>query len=610
MKLRQWAIIGALFMLLVLACVAFIVTGQSESSRHSKSPVASAQAPLVEVAPLHTARSLAELAITPEEQRLAQEAARVADHEVDLAFADALSEAAENSEEKDPKYREMYARIRRAQATLDAEKARSTLLQAKLGAAKPEARDDIQEQIDLLDAQIAPDEGELEDAKHDLIEAGGDREGAIERQRAAHEANEDRLEKNPAPQPRPTIDLEASQLAGQVRAWMWLKDKQGRLESALNAIQEVEKKLAAQRDELVRHIQSEASQRHEARRQVAGLQENAARGAASKAEAAAAVESLQHFSKDQKLLSGYNKQIQDQQELAGIYGSWLGITANQQRAALHAVLRSALWILLIVFLVYLASRLIDRFFTGITAEKKRLFTLRAVARFAVQVVGVLLIALVVFGAPSQTPTVLGLAGAGLTVALKDFIVAFFGWFVLMGRNGMRVGDWVEINGVVGEVIEIGLLRTVLLETGNWTDTGHPTGRKVAFVNSFAIEGHFFNFSTTGQWLWDELQVLMPAGQNPYQFVTAIEKMLEDETRADAALAEQEWRRAPGRQRVGELSAAPAIHLRPTVAGVEMQVRYITSAHERFAKRARMYEKIVRLLHGEAKPQETADRAIG
>jgi len=69
-----------------------------------------------------------------------------------------------------------------------------------------------------------------------------------------------------------------------------------------------------------------------------------------------------------------------------------------------------------------------------------------VVRFAVQAVGVLLILFVVLGVPNQMPTIIGLAGAGLTVAMKDFIVAFFGWFMLMGRNGIRVGDWVEING--------------------------------------------------------------------------------------------------------------------------------------------------------------------
>src|SRR5271169_1041385 len=224
------------------------------------------------------------------------------------------------------------------------------------------------------------------------------------------------------------------------------------------------------------------------------------------------------------------------------------MVASEQRVVLHGMLGSALWILLIVLLVFLANSIIDGFFRGMAPEKKRLFTLRAVLRFSLQAVGLLLIAFVVLGAPNQTPTVLGLAGAGLTVALKDFIVGFLGWFVLMGRNGIRVGDWVEINGVVGEVVEIGLLRTVLLETGNWTDTGHPTGRKVAFVNSYAIEGHYFNFSTAGQWLWDEVEILVPASQNPYPVIDAIQKMVVEQTKANVTAAEQEWERSAKRYR--------------------------------------------------------------
>jgi len=159
-------------------------------------------------------------------------------------------------------------------------------------------------------------------------------------------------------------------------------------------------------------------------------------------------------------------------------------------------------------------------------------------------------------------------------------MGFIGWFLLMGRNGLRVGDWVEIDGVVGEVVEIGLLRTVLLETGNWTDSGHPTGRKVAFVNSFAIEGHFFNFSTTGQWLWDEVEILVPASQDPYPVIDAIQKMVTEQTQANVVAAEQEWQRAASRYRAQPVSAAPAVSLRPTSAGIEVHVRYITRAGER------------------------------
>ena len=289
-------------------------------------------------------------------------------------------------------------------------------------------------------------------------------------------------------------------------------------------------------------------------------------------------------------------------ELRQIYGNWLDVTASQQRAVLHRMLRSLLWILLVAVLVYCGSLMVDHFYTQAMAEKRDLLTLRGVIRFALQALGVLAAAFIVLGVPNQMPTILGLAGAGLTVALKDFIVGFFGWFVLMGRNGIRVGDWVEINGVVGEVIEIGLLRTVLLETGNWTDTGHPTGRKVAFVNSYAIEGHYFNFSTAGQWLWDELQVEMGQGQNPYPLVEAIQRLVETETRGSADQAEQEWKKSAGYRK--SLSVSPAIHLRPTASGTEMQIRYITSASERYVTRAKLYEKIVGLLRGDPQPQPT------
>ena len=214
----------------------------------------------------------------------------------------------------------------------------------------------------------------------------------------------------------------------------------------------------------------------------------------------------------------------------------------------------------------------------------------------------MLILLIIFGPPNQMTTIIGLATAGLTVALKDFIVAFFGWFALMGRNGLRVGDWVEINGVSGEVIEIGLIRTVLLEMGNWATTGHPTGRRVAFVNSFAIEGHYFNFSTAGQWLWDELQVTLPAAGDPYQTAQQIRQAVERVTETDATAAQQDWERVTKPYGMRLFSAKPAVDLRPGIGGLNLIVRYITRAPQRSEVKSRLFEAIVGLLH---KPARTS-----
>jgi small-conductance mechanosensitive channel len=220
-----------------------------------------------------------------------------------------------------------------------------------------------------------------------------------------------------------------------------------------------------------------------------------------------------------------------------------------------------------------------------------------VLKVIIRVVVVLVLGFMVVGMPAQATTVFGLAGAGLTVALKDFIVAFFGWFILMGRNGIRLGDWVEIRGVGGEVVEIGLFRTVILETGSWNDAGHPTGRRVSFVNSFAIEGHFFNFSTSGKWMWDELNVVVPAGEDPYLVIDGIQKLVEAQTAANAKLAEAEWQETASKYRVKAFTAVPGVQVVPGPNGMEIRARYITRAFERHETRLRLNQAVVTLMHG-------------
>jgi small-conductance mechanosensitive channel len=241
-------------------------------------------------------------------------------------------------------------------------------------------------------------------------------------------------------------------------------------------------------------------------------------------------------------------------------------------------------------------------FARVEPDQQKLLTLQSVAHILTRAVGAILILLIIFGMPSQLATVLALAGAGLTVAMKDFIVGFFGWFVLMGKNGIRHGDWVEINGVSGEVIEIGLFHTVVLETGNWNDAGHPTGRLVTFVNSYAIEGHYFNFSTSGQWLWDELQLAVPLDKDPYPIAEEIQKIVTAETEANARVAEQEWGNMGSARGIRPFSAGPAISVRPSGSGFEILVRYVTRANERHQQRGKLYFAIVELLRRKNIPQ--------
>jgi small-conductance mechanosensitive channel len=594
MKLHQWIAALGLLMLVLVAGAALIwtqpsaQTGVTTGSHH--------RVPLIDEHPLDTARAVASLASDRDEERFAQQTLKLADHEVDLAFAGGLRDAAEHPTPPTAEARELLARLNQADAAVKAGQAKIDELNKEITTAAGNRKDQLQEQLDLTRAQMELDQDEQEDAREDLLRAGGDPLSRIQRQFNRHEA----AMQAEASHPRAAANSESSgpaeNLLAQFLAWRSLRTKQVKLQQAREEATQAADKLRESHNAVEKDVAAEKSGSQPAPQPSAQIRSTPTKSAEPSSATAIAIRALHRLSAHQKDLADLDKRIQDQDELATAYGNWEDLVKSRERAALHGMIQSALFIALIVLIFYLAGRLVDRVFRGLATERTRLHTLRSVLRFAMQAVAVLMILFVVFGAPSQIPTILGLAGAGLTVALKDFIVAFVGWFLLMGRNGLRVGDWVEINGVVGEVVEISLLRTVLLETGNWADTGHPTGRKVAFVNSFAIEGHYFNFSTSGQWLWDEIEMLVPSSQNPYPVIDSIEKMVTKETETSARAAEQEWQEADTQPRAQPLSAAPAVNLRPTTSGVEVHVRYITRASERFATRTRLYQALVELLH--------------
>lgn len=595
MKSRQWLIASVLLLLVAAALVALFLTrdlGSIQVTENKKKEIVAA--PLVDETPLKTARSMGKLAASADEQRFADQAEELADNEVDIAYRDASRDAADHPPQAKPEFHELFQHAGEVDSEVDNDQNQVKELQKQLSAASGSRQVSLQEQLDVAQAQLELDQDELADAKEDLVRSGADPGALIQRQFQEHQSAEHASDQQTALTAGggAAINYQAENVIAQFAAWRALRTKIEQLEQAKSDAARNAANLAKAHDSPDKRLAGDKK----AVRSAPGQDPTATPSPnSSQPTSAAKVKALHLLSDDQKNLSDLDKRIQDEQDLQTAYAGWIAIVQSHQRAAMHGIVQSALWILLIILCVYLADRIVDHYISEVGSERTRLHTLRAVIRFAVQAVGVLLIVLVIVGAPNQMPTIIGLAGAGLTVALKDFIVAFFGWFVLMGKNGIRVGDWVEINGVAGEVIEINLLRTVLLETGNWTSTGHPTGRKVSFVNSYAIEGHFFNFTTSGQWLWDEIQLLVPSELDPYALLDTIQQTVAKETEASVREAEEEWKRVTNRYRVRAVSAAPAVNLRPTPSGIEVHVRYICRANERYALRARLNQVLVQLL---------------
>lgn len=602
MKRFEKLILIALVALLAVCLTAIVLThgwanyrdqlrAMRKSAERSKEPV--------DTRPLETAQQVAALAVTRTEQDYAADALRLGDRSVDLAFAVAIREAAENPPPLTPQTRDLTARIKAGEAAVSADQNRITQFTQLLAKAPENAKDDINGLVLTAQAQLALDQDDLDAAKQELILAGGDKQAQIQQLLDQHNASDvhtaGAASAANAAEASSAERTQSKNLVAQFRAWSSLHAKELQLVQAQQDAQALAASLSATRANLQKEL-AEGYLEKKSKRPgtAAATPASSDSAAAAQTQEPSALSTLHDLSEAQKNLADLGKRIEVEQQLAADYGNWITFVNVREKAFLHGMLVSIFWVLLIAVCIVLANWMVQRFFADVDLERRQLRTIQAVLLFSVQAVGLLLILLVIFGVPGNLATVLALAGAGLTVALKDFIVGFLGWFVLMGKDGIRVGDWVEIDGVGGEVLKVGPLHTIILETGSWTDAGHPTGRKVSFVNSFAIEGHYFNFSTSGQWLWDEIEVLVPEGAEPHAIAEAIRKIAADETTKNAQLAEDEWNRvAPSAST--SFSAAPSLDVRPTALGVNVVVRYITRANERHQVRARLYHAIVELL---------------
>lgn len=601
---------AVLAVLLLAAGYGLIATNQPSTpvrALKAQTPAAAASAmPVIDQNTLLTAQRLARLARTPEEQALAQQAVETADHELDLAFTAALRHLEAHPPVLSPEASQIQERLVEAQKVLSSDQENIKKLTAELAAARDADKPAIQDRLELTESQVELEQDEVQEANYDLLQAGGNVHQRIQMMQQQHEAAQHNAT-TPVPASATARGLGAlNGIVGDVREWLalhnkqrWLAEAQQQASASAAQLNVERQRIAAELVASKARIPEFATHAQHAIARAAAAQPTASQPPAAAAEPTNLLELTRRIAAEQRRLTLRDQRISARERLADIYGQWHAVVTSQAHTVLHACLAGGATVLAVLLLLLFADRWLERLLARAPIDRRQLATLHSVIGVTLQLIGVVVILLALVGLPGQLGTMLGIIGAGLTVALKDFIVAFIGWFVLMGRNGIRIGDWVEINGVSGEVVELNMFHTVLLETGNWTDAGHPTGRRVTFTNSFAISGHYFNFSTTGQWLWDELSVMVPYDRDPHAIASAIEKEVTAATAKDASQAEEEWRRAARGQRAVGFTAQPGIAVRPAAGGVEIAVRYVTRASERLALRSRLYQSAVQLLAAHA-----------
>lgn len=282
-----------------------------------------------------------------------------------------------------------------------------------------------------------------------------------------------------------------------------------------------------------------------------------------------------------KQISAAMLPLSKQGVLLGLYranlSNWQAALKSRSRSELRGLLVRLGVLALALLLVYAFAEAWRRTIFRYVHDPRRRYQFLLLRKIVLWFVIAIVVAFAFASQLGSVATFAGLITAGVAVALQNVILSIAGYFFLIGRFGIRVGDRVQIAGVTGEVVEVGLVRIHLMELAGGGDS--PTGRVVAFSNSIVFQptsGLFKQIPGTS-FLWHEVTLTLA----PHSDYHAVEERL----MAVVESVFQDYQDEMERQRVhlervlssgSVTSLKPRARLRFTGAGLEVSIKFPVS----------------------------------
>jgi len=167
------------------------------------------------------------------------------------------------------------------------------------------------------------------------------------------------------------------------------------------------------------------------------------------------------------------------------------------------ILRRLIGTLLLLIGAFVLSRLGQRLALHTFDEHERQYRASKWISRLLWTVAVVAIAALWSPSAGTLITVLTIIGAGLAVALRDVLLSVVGWLRLSLHPPYRQGDRIEINGIRGDVVDIGVLQTVVVEIGEWVNANQSTGRIVHIPNGWIYQHGVKNYTEGFAFVWME-----------------------------------------------------------------------------------------------------------
>lgn len=247
-----------------------------------------------------------------------------------------------------------------------------------------------------------------------------------------------------------------------------------------------------------------------------------------------------------------------------------------------------LWVVLILFFSWLVNRAINRSVKDNSVRYKS----KKVSRF-ISYVLIVLLAIISFTGKIQYFTLaIGLISAGLAFALQEIIMSLAGSAAIFSSNMYKPGDRIEINGCKGDVIDIGLTKTTLMEIGGWVGSDNYSGRIVQISNAFVFRGPVSNYSTNFPFVWDEINIPIHYESDTKLVNEIITSVADRHLTEYAKYAKTHWAQMTRKYLIEDARVEPSLTFALTDNWIGFNLRYVVDYKKRRSIRHRLYSDIL------------------
>lgn len=273
----------------------------------------------------------------------------------------------------------------------------------------------------------------------------------------------------------------------------------------------------------------------------------------------------------------------------GNVGEWLSRLPNQ--VSMLALRDLALWILL-ALLVILAVRVIRRWVDREIDDVNRRHKVRKGVSYAGVAVVLLVGVAMLIGRSVSVAAFLGILAAGAAVALQDTAKNAVGWLYLSSRSGLSSGARVEVEGLVGEVIDVGVMKTTILEVGNLVEGRQSTGRLASIPNSKFMNQAVLYSPDYSPYVWHEASYLLTYESDLARGVELLEQLGDDLHQELDPAATGGFRRLERNFAFKHGPRTPIVYVRAMDSGVQLTLRYLTHIRERRGSEDRLTRSLL------------------